>query len=105
LLRTGGTREGVFSAVKAVPASTKDTASVEFASVAEKATTAKPGALEPWAEGEAGCGCNTAPQDESTEGEHVLEAPLPQRDRAERTLEALPQGAPTAHKHERALPM
>jgi hypothetical protein len=37
----------------AVPATTEDAASVELAGRAEKATTAQPEALEPWAESEA----------------------------------------------------
>ena len=45
---------GVPSAVKAIPAPTEDTASVELASPAKGAVTAKPEALEPWAGGEAG---------------------------------------------------
>jgi hypothetical protein len=45
--------------MKAVPAPTKDTAGVELAGVAERVTTAKPEALEPfWVEGEAWRGLN-----------------------------------------------
>lgn len=62
--------------VEAEPAPTEDTAGVELASAAKGAAIATPEVLarEPWAEGEAGCGHNTAPQDESTEGERVLDA-------------------------------
>jgi|SRR6266851_6361759 len=42
-------------------APTEGTASIELAGRAEGATTAKPEALEPWAESEAWCGLETLP--------------------------------------------
>ena len=77
---------GVYPAVNAAPAPTKDTAGIEHASVADGAATAKPEALEPWVGGEAGrehdtaldkavaagvCGTDMAPCESPIDGEHV----------------------------------
>jgi hypothetical protein len=54
---------GAPSVVKAVPAPTEDTTSVELASVAEGATMARPEALEPCMGCEGRQGCDKAPRD------------------------------------------
>jgi hypothetical protein len=83
---------GLPSAIKAVPARTEDTTSIELASMADGAATAKPEALEPWVRGEArrerdaaldetvtGGTCeanNTAPRGSPTGSERALEVLL-----------------------------
>jgi len=78
--------------MNATPATTKDTTSVEPASMAEGATTVKPEALEPWAGDEARCECDmaldkgmtrgacgaddTAPRESPIDGEQALEVLL-----------------------------
>ena len=47
---------GVCLAVKAVPAPTEETTSVELVGAAERAVAAEPKALESWAGDKAGCG-------------------------------------------------
>jgi hypothetical protein len=105
---------GLLSAIKAVPAPTEDTASIELASMADGAVTVKPEALEPWVRGEAGCERNvvldetatggtceandTAPRGSPTGGKRALEALLLETTTAdghELELEAPPQRALT----------
>jgi hypothetical protein len=61
---------------KAAPCSTEGTASIELAGGTEEATTAKPEALEPWAESEAWRGLETPPLPLSREDQVVLGTPL-----------------------------
>ena len=72
----GCTNQGVCEAVNAIPASAEDTAGVELANVAKGAATVKPEALEPWAEGMAGRGHDTAPREGAIAREHELETPV-----------------------------
>jgi hypothetical protein len=61
---------------KAAPAPTEGTASIELAGETEEATTAKPEALEPWAESKAWRGLETPPLPLSQEDLVVLGTPL-----------------------------
>ena len=107
---------------KAVPAPAKETAGIKLASAAEGAATAKPEALEPCTDDEAGHGpdmaprdgltaseraCDMVPRHGSTDGERALEARLQEAatvEGREDGLKPLRQGALAEREYERALP-
>jgi hypothetical protein len=66
---------GVSPTATTAPAPSKDTASIKLISVAERAATAEPEALDHGAEGEDGSGLQMALRDDMSAGEWVLKPP------------------------------
>jgi hypothetical protein len=99
---------GVSPAMKAAPAPTESTASIELIGAAERAATAEPEVLTLWAGGADGHRCDKVPQNDAAEhtqeDERVHEA-TPQEataaDGREHTPEGLPPEATTEGEHMR----